>query len=522
MALTETEELELLELENENALSLKSQSPDTTTTLPENPVGDKPGILSKAGDVLGGIASNVGDFVGSFGKSPIGATGGALTGAFEGIGEFGKDLLPKPSQEDLTQQPSQLPTSPTQQPSLDALDIRGGKPVSQQLPETKPFTPNQEEAFEQAKPGGKFLSKLSGGIALSTLAPGSGIGATMAQGAIANVPFVAESIGEGGLKAGATDVALNTVFDALTFGAGKALQGPKQGIKKAVGNMLQDLGAKIQMATIKPGKPILKNVNAPKGQEFQVFKENVFKHGLEGSLDQGLEKSGQKITDLSGQLQGLLKETDAKIDIADLLANVESNISKSPEKNLFTTKESKKVLDDFFDRILEFNPSGQADLLSAQQLKRTVGTRGAWLNGSKEEGADAAEAVYNLLYTEFKEAIEKAAPEGVREINKQLSEILPIEQAIISRIPVAQRQDVFSLTDIVSLAAGPKGIGLAALNKLSKSPVAGGKAFRKGEKLLKSKPTQRFKTGKLISESLKEETDNQNPNLKSLSFGRSL
>ena len=60
----------------------------------------------------------------------------------------------------------------------------------------------------------------------------------------------------------------------------------------------------------------------------------------------------------------------------------------------------------------------------------------------------------------------------MKEINKQLSDLIPISHAIIRRIPVAERQNVLSLTDIISggFAIGnPKAMGLFALNRLTKS-----------------------------------------------------
>ena len=78
----------------------------------------------------------------------------------------------------------------------------------------------------------------------------------------------------------------------------------------------------------------------------------------------------------------------------------------------------------------------------------------------------------NKLYTKLRLGIEEAAPE-ISVINKQLSELIPIENAIIRRIPVAERANIVSLSDVTSAIPGLIGNssnwGLFLLNKLSKS-----------------------------------------------------
>ena len=80
--------------------------------------------------------------------------------------------------------------------------------------------------------------------------------------------------------------------------------------------------------------------------------------------------------------------------------------------------------------------------------------------------------IYTKFYRQLRQEIEKKAPEGIRSINKQISELIPISHAIIRRIPVAERNNVFSLTDIISggLSFGnPKAVGLFIANRLTKS-----------------------------------------------------
>ncbi len=135
-------------------------------------------------------------------------------------------------------QPSQLEemsrglTPPSKLPALEKKfeGIRG---------EEKKFS-EQEAATEKLKAPGRFVSKMGMGIAASTLVPGSGFLPTIGKGAVANIPFVPPVFKEGGTKEALKDVALNTAFDALLFGAGKAIPLIKSAILKKAPGLADD------------------------------------------------------------------------------------------------------------------------------------------------------------------------------------------------------------------------------------------------------------------------------------------
>ena len=72
--------------------------------------------------------------------------------------------------------------------------------------------------------------------------------------------------------------------------------------------------------------------------------------------------------------------------------------------------------------------------------------------------------------------IEKAAPEGVREINQQLSELIPIQNAALRRLPVEQRNQAIGLTDSIGLFSAvfdPRALLILGATKASKSGRVG-------------------------------------------------
>ncbi len=122
----------------------------------------------------------------------------------------------------------------------------------------------------------------------------------------------------------------------------------------------------------------------------------------------------------------------------------------------------------------------------AQMVKRQAGHLGAWKFGADDPEARAAEKVYTQFYRALKKRIEDISPEGVRGINKQMSDIIPVTNAVIRRIPIADRNAALSLSDLVTLSAAtidPRALGLTMANFLGKSGKFGGMLAEKAPAL---------------------------------------
>ena len=101
-----------------------------------------------------------------------------------------------------------------------------------------------------------------------------------------------------------------------------------------------------------------------------------------------------------------------------------------------------------------------------------------------EADASAIEKVYTEFYNVLKNQIEKSAPEGVKDINKQLSEIISIQNAALRRLPVEQRNNLFSLTDSMGLMSAlidPKALLLLGATRAARSGRVGNALTKAGQ-----------------------------------------
>lgn len=121
----------------------------------------------------------------------------------------------------------------------------------------------------------------------------------------------------------------------------------------------------------------------------------------------------------------------------------------------------------------------QLTLDEAQTAKRAIGLKGAWSYG-KTDADSGIEKVSNELYNVVKTQLEGATNEAatqagehagrVKQINKELGDLMPIEQALIRRLPVAARNNPLSLTDLMLFATGHP---LAAVSHALSKTMAG-------------------------------------------------
>lgn len=236
------------------------------------------------------------------------------------------------------------------------------------------------------------------------------------------------------------------------------------GIQKGLSKLFTGTSQRIEQALIKPSK-----VDIEDG--FKVT--NIQKYGITGNLTQKAQKVEQKLSDLTRQLQNSLKSrTDATVDLVNVFNKTDDFFRQEKGKVFGESGAIKRVLNGLGDEIDKVSATGLVDLTEAQVVKQAAGKKGAWLFGFVEPDARASEMVYSKFYRFLREEIEKQAPEGLKEINKQIGELIPISHAIIRRIPVAERNNVLSLTDLLTggFAIGnPKAMGLFLLNRALKS-----------------------------------------------------
>lgn len=245
------------------------------------------------------------------------------------------------------------------------------------------------------------------------------------------------------------------------------------------GKGLESVGKKIQQSVIRPVKKDIED-------GFKI--ENVAKYDLGGDLPTTITKGHVKMNELSQQLQETLKATDNKVDLNSVISETKKKLLAGKGKTFGDNQAISRVIDSLEAEAKSVSDTGVVDLVEATNIKRGAGTKGSWAYNRPEPDASAVEKVYTEFYNVLKNEIEKQAPEGVREINKQLSEIIPIYNAAIRRLPVEQRNNALSLTDSIGLFSSvfdPKALLLVGATKAARSGKVGnalvetGKALRK-------------------------------------------
>ena len=124
----------------------------------------------------------------------------------------------------------------------------------------------------------------------------------------------------------------------------------------------------------------------------------------------------------------------------------------------------------------------------AYNFSRYLGKAGSWLDGlqkiSKEERAIPLFA--EKMYFKTRDAIANVTPPGeLRSISNKLSKLIPIQKAIINRIPIEERNALVNISEMFSLVQGistgnPATMLFALINRGLRSPYIGAKFVKVG------------------------------------------
>jgi hypothetical protein len=334
-----------------------------------------------------------------------------------------------------------------------------------------------------------------------SIAAGLGIGSTIAGGGAGSAKTVLGKAGQfgliGGLSSGGKSLGDNNsagqiikdtaIGGTIGVATGAAFGGAAKGIR-GLSNLFGKAGDKIQTSIIKPSQADVKD-------GFSI--ETVKKYNLGGSLKQTFEKTDQKLDELSGQLNAKLSASNSSIDLNKAYENTARRLLGNKLENFGSNSQMENAIEKLRGEVSTVaGANGIVTIPEAQVVKRASGHFGAWTFGVPTPEATASQKVYNTFYNELKTQIEKESPAGVREINKEISKLIPVMNALIRRIPVADRNSAISLKDIITLSAAslePRALALTLMNfasksgkvgaLLSKTPALGGKASSLVQKL---------------------------------------
>lgn len=251
-----------------------------------------------------------------------------------------------------------------------------------------------------------------------------------------------------------------------------------------LGRIVKGAGQKIQVSVI---RPTARDV----ADGFDIA--NLAKYDIGGSLGQSFVKVNQKMNELSERLSSLIGESDGKLDLREIVAKTALRLTKDKAGQFGQNSRIARVLKQLQGEVDTVAPGGLADLATGQTVKRAAGTRGAWSYGMPDRDAVAEETVYTTFYHELKTAIEGAVGDKaeLKAINKALSELIPINNAIVRRMPVAERNNAISLTDTVGLFSAvfdPRALVLVGLNRASKSGRVGSALSKVGAAISSKAP----------------------------------
>lgn len=269
-------------------------------------------------------------------------------------------------------------------------------------------------------------------------------------------------------KKPAGEVATESLKSGITGAAiGAAIGLAGKGIR-AMSNLLGKGGEKIQTSVIKPSQADIKD-------GFKI--ETVNKYNLGGSLKNTFEKTDLKLDELSRELNTKLAANKTPVNLTDVYDKTAKRLFGNKLENFGSNAQMEGAIEKLRQEIVGVaGENGLVSIPEAQLVKRASGHFGAWSWGIPTPEATASQKVYNTFYNELKTAIEKSSPEGIKEINKQISELIPVMNALIRRIPVAERNSAISLTDIISLTGAtldPRALSISLINRLTKSGTIG-------------------------------------------------
>lgn len=318
--------------------------------------------------------------------------------------------------------------------------------------------------------------QIAGSIA-SSVAAAPVTGPVAAATGIAKLPGAAKAIlggaAAGGLYgSGTADSGLENRLEGAAKGAvGGAVTG---GALAGAGKLLGAAGDKIMTSVIRPTK---------KDIEDGFSLDTIKKFDLGGSLNTTYEKTQAKLGELSSQLKEKLASSTAKINLSDIVDQTEKELSGAGKlKGFGANQKITAALDNLRQEAAIVG--NDLSIPDAQIVKQASGAFGAWQYGRPDPDSKATEVVFNAFYNKLKTAIEQASPSGVKEINQQISKLIPVNNALTRRIPVADRNYAISLSDMVGLVS--HSWAFSALNLAQKSGAVGNLLSKAGPQLQKA------------------------------------
>ena len=233
------------------------------------------------------------------------------------------------------------------------------------------------------------------------------------------------------------------------------------------GNWLQKWGKKIMVSNIKP-------TGADMDSGFDA--NNIAKYNVGGALDKAYGAVSQRIAGYATKLRRIKDEygDPMVIDFRKALADTQAELLGSGKN--FRQSDLKSSLGRLENELGTFSPSWKdrkQTFFEGTLAKSAAGEEAAFHHDPLKSGTETVgEQVYNSFYRNLNKQLAENAPKEYASVNKALSELIPIRNALLRRLPIAERNNVVSILDLISAgstALNPKAAPLFLLVRAAKS-----------------------------------------------------
>tara|TARA_R100001480_G_scaffold18283_2_gene27746 strand:+ start:25540 stop:27102 length:1563 start_codon:yes stop_codon:yes gene_type:complete len=250
---------------------------------------------------------------------------------------------------------------------------------------------------------------------------------------------------------------------------------------KATGGTAKKAATKILQAQIFKGQ------GKAKLTKLGFKPENLEKFELFGTLSQAYAKAEKLTNKKLAQVQDLLGTSKERVDILDVLVKAEAKLADTPF-NQKVLSEIRKIADDNFVLQATDDLSRGASINDANFIRKAAIKKAKFAEGSLDFAAKDTAKAYNTFYAELRDAIAGTSklPKQVKKLNKEISELIPISNAIEGRIDKKALEGMINFRDSL-LAFGAVHNPLFALvltgAKAAESPAVSAILRRHGKNL---------------------------------------
>jgi hypothetical protein len=270
------------------------------------------------------------------------------------------------------------------------------------------------------------------------------------------------------------------------------LTGAMAGLGEPVKDLLGALGHKIQLSTIRPSLSDYKAYPMLEGFSPELLQKLNLRGNLRESLGQVIYQLSKLRTERSAVLgatatpQMVNGVMTGGVDLVPAIGAARQQLVNQAAQ-LKNAGMSKKALDAFDNLIkdmqfgLKQNPTGfHVSIDQAENAKEAIGLLGQWAYGARDVDSSSMGQAANILYTELRKAIERAVPDTgkLKALNAAMKELIPVKNAMLHRLPVEERNRLFSLADITAIlpaiiSGRMEPLSLLALTRAQKSLSVG-------------------------------------------------